>query len=293
MSGYLVANSFRRSSDIKQYYFKRIIRIYPPYALCIVLTTIILFAFSKVNLHEYLPQAMRYIKNNLLFSPVYNLTSLFQNNPYPNAVNGSIWTMPVEMVCYLILPVCMLIGKAIKKYQISTVIQYMFFIVLFFVFRFKYPDTRAVVWGTDWVKLLILGSFFFGGVWISSLAAGDGRKFIRADLAVILIFMIIALGDYYHYELNVIFLPYIIIAFCISTSPLCPQFFNRWDIAYGLYLWAFPVQQVVILIANVNYGLRLDSILITLISFVITLCFALMQKLLIENPIGRLSARRR
>ena len=91
-------------------------------------------------------KAELYIKDNsiwdfLLYNSLlvvgnirYGLIGVFSNIPYPNAVNGSLWTLPheVKMYFYLLVSasILSLFSKLVIKQERETLFKYFYFLVL-------------------------------------------------------------------------------------------------------------------------------------------------------------------
>ncbi|MEZ6002401.1 acyltransferase family protein [Hyphomonas sp.] len=100
VSGALVAGSFARSETLADYAGKRIRRLYPAYAIVILVPAAVSLALTG-----NLAGVARYIGANLVFlnflSP--DLPGLFAGNRF-TAVNGALWTLKVEVMFYIALP---------------------------------------------------------------------------------------------------------------------------------------------------------------------------------------------
>ena len=100
VSGALVYGSLLRSSSLGTYAEKRVRRLYPAYAVIVLVPA--LFALFKTGA---LGDVMRYLGANLVFLNFLEptLPGLFQMHAEP-AVNGSLWTLKIEVMFYLVLP---------------------------------------------------------------------------------------------------------------------------------------------------------------------------------------------
>ena len=109
VSGFLVTMSFDRLGDVRAFLANRCLRILPGLAAAVLLTALVLGPVaSTLPAREYFtqPQAWLYPLRNLLLYPVtYALPGVFTHNPYPGAVNGSLWTLRLEFSFYLAIPV--------------------------------------------------------------------------------------------------------------------------------------------------------------------------------------------
>ena len=111
VSGFLVTRSFVSSSTSVSYLWKRVLRIFPGFWVCL-LVTVILFG-PLAYFHQYghlsgyingpfLDTPEKYLQNNYLLSMnQYSVDSLLGSNPYPHAFDGSLWTLVNEFKCYL------------------------------------------------------------------------------------------------------------------------------------------------------------------------------------------------
>jgi peptidoglycan/LPS O-acetylase OafA/YrhL len=107
ISGYLITQSFERSRGVRTFLISRALRLLPGLAMVlIVLAFVIGPIVSAVSVHEYFCswQPYRFVAINLsLFDTAYNLPGVFLGNPWPDAVDGSLWTLRYEARCYLMV----------------------------------------------------------------------------------------------------------------------------------------------------------------------------------------------
>ncbi len=107
ISGFLILMSYERSRSLASYAGKRLRRIYPAYLLMIVASAVLLAAFSARPLAAYFNvDWLRYLAANLLFLNFLQSTlpGVFEHNPL-RAVNGALWTLKIEVMFYLSVPV--------------------------------------------------------------------------------------------------------------------------------------------------------------------------------------------
>ncbi|KRC61794.1 hypothetical protein ASE14_13350 [Agromyces sp. Root81] len=104
VSGYLIAQSVTRTPSARSFLWKRFIRIVPGLA-CVVLVTVFIIgpAISSLAPAAYFsaPETWSYLLN-LGFIAQYDLPGVFETEPNLKAtVNGSLWTLGVEVCCYI------------------------------------------------------------------------------------------------------------------------------------------------------------------------------------------------
>ena len=109
ISGFMIPTSLKNSRDLKTYFLKRIKKIIPPLLLCLTISALVIAPLVlKVNYFNYLfhpGNYFNYIFDNifLIKNTVYHIQDAFINNPYPSAINGSIWTLKHQFFMYILI----------------------------------------------------------------------------------------------------------------------------------------------------------------------------------------------
>lgn len=108
VSGFLIFMSFERSSSFSSYINKRIRRIYPAYFTVIMLCAISFAAVSSNNIFDYYFSLtwLKYVIANLVFLNFFQhtLPGVFEFHKL-TAVDGALWTLKIEVMFYLSVPV--------------------------------------------------------------------------------------------------------------------------------------------------------------------------------------------
>jgi len=107
ISGFLITMSYEQTNNIRLYFSKRLRRILPAYVFVVVVSALGLALLSNVPPHEYFSLSwLKYLISNLFFLNFLQptLPGVFENNPLP-AVNGALWTLKIEVMFYLSLPI--------------------------------------------------------------------------------------------------------------------------------------------------------------------------------------------
>ena len=103
LSGFLIARSAERHGP-GAYLRARALRIYPAYLAAVAMQTFVLGAiFTTLPVWTYLASPAVWLApvRALVFSPAAGLPGVFDANPVPGQVNGSLWTLRIEATCYL------------------------------------------------------------------------------------------------------------------------------------------------------------------------------------------------
>lgn len=110
VSGYLITGSWRSDPHLFRYAEKRARRIMPALLVVVVMTVFVIGpVITTASDYWRDPVTWKYFWRNSLLLPFHSLPGVFQGNP-STAVNGSLWTLPVEVFCYLMTPVLVRIG---------------------------------------------------------------------------------------------------------------------------------------------------------------------------------------
>lgn len=243
ISGFLITKSWFDNPGFFIFAYKRFLRIFPGLIAAVFFGALIVGPLAtKLSVREYLthPQTMDYLKNVFLFPIRYYLPGVFTDNPYQNAVNGSLWTLSIEFIMYVFVAVFGVLGILKRKWLIAALILAMLFLDMHILPRPEYQSLVIFYMkAADSLKCAIfflLGSFFYLNNEKISLNPGF------ALLAMALYF--ISFRTQAASIVGYLALPYLILFFAFSDYPF-RKFGKYGDFSYGMYVYAFPVQQSV------------------------------------------------
>lgn len=275
MSGYLIMMSLQRSKSPYEYLWKRLLRLYPAYIILLIITMLLLpLVYEGKNILEestylsYLPNALS------LYKIQYQVAGVFENNPYPRAINGSLWSLCYEFTMYLAL-LCLF---PLRKHK------YLKFIVLFIFFTsFILFTSETYLLGNTMKKIFLqptefykLCTYFMAG---ASLVFFNIRKINSLTTRFILFALLIGSLYFNIYRwLGPILLPFFILLAGIHKSKVIGDTGKvLGDISYGVYIYGFLIQQTLVY----YFGLQTFSLMI--ISIIITYIIAFASWHLIEK----------
>lgn len=111
VSGALVAGSLARARNLADYTGKRVRRLYPAYAVVILVPAAISLGLTQDG-----QGVLQYLSANLTFLNFLepNLPGLFAGNRFTE-VNGALWTLKIEVMFYIALPVILLVLNSLKR----------------------------------------------------------------------------------------------------------------------------------------------------------------------------------
>jgi peptidoglycan/LPS O-acetylase OafA/YrhL len=194
-----------------------------------------------LSVGEYLlhPHTWHYLRNCLLYIG-YSLPGVFEENPYPRAVNGSLWTLPVEGVMYLLVLVLGL-TRALNISALTVVVAGLCAIKFLLI---PYLGHQDATWGRLFpvAQSVKLGLFFFSG---AVLYVARPHLVIRNIAACSLFAALLAtvrtpVGPVAYQ----VALPLLTIWAAHANVRWMREFGRHGDFSYGMYLIAFPVQQL-------------------------------------------------
>lgn len=265
ISGFLVMKSLDQSKGLFDFLVKRVARIIPGLTFAILATVFVLGpVFSSLTVAGYFadPKTYAYLQNiGLLIT--YPLPGVFESLPISAAVNGSLWTIPVEVASYLILG--FLLFRARGQVTRLVVLALILFALILVIEKWVSEKGTFVFYGTDWFVSSTIMIFFFVGAVLYLIP----KRFLRLDLSILLLFssMLLSEAPFYLSVIQPLFLTYAIVCLGTARSLIPRRFIGMGDPSYGAYLYAFPIQQVVITLGIFSSNVGLNILIVTVLSF--------------------------
>ncbi len=276
ISGYLVMQSLERSNTIKEYFLKRILRIYPALIGVLVLTVILGMLVYKGSLLTYWSNlsTWTYIPFNLsLFKLQYSITGIFEDNPFKSVINGSLCTLPYEMLFYILLSVLFYCSS--KRQKIFLLAFAFCIVMLLKIFIHPYLMNHGYPF------FLRRGVDYSGGFIAGALLALVGIERVNyKSILIVALIVVWGISIFFHLYIwmQYFVLPAMVILIGSSSAPILRNIKNHiGDVSYGIYIYAFPVQQ------TLEYFFRLSHIPLMIIGTLCTLPVAFLSWHLIEK----------
>src|ERR1700722_5394146 len=124
ISGYFISQSFQNKRSALEFAIARGLRVFPGLLVVLLLTVFLLGPiFTELDLVEYFSnrETILYIPRNLRLWPLqYDLPGVFDKNPLPKAINGSLWSLAYEVACYVMVAVVGTIGFASNCHRFAV-----------------------------------------------------------------------------------------------------------------------------------------------------------------------------
>ena len=261
-SGYLVSKSIEKKNNTYDYLKARIMRIIPPLAFTVIITILVcgLF-FSTFAFVDYLfnVKILKYCLNIFLI-PVHELPGVFESNIYGNVVNGALWTLPIEFVCYVLLLVVYKMNLLNKKsYTILTPLVIISFVCINII---NVPLFQVIKPYIQPIYIFYAGTFYY--VYRDKIKINKNNFIISILIFVVLLFA--SLGN----VATIFVFPYIILSFCFKQ---CSEKIARvGNISYGMYLCGFPIQQMIVSSFGGSMNIYLNMVISIVLSIIVGYC---------------------
>lgn len=248
ISGYLVTGSWERGPRLGRFLANRSLRIFPGLIACVLLSALLLGPLvTTLPTAEYLRDGRTwgYLRNIALYQQL-RLPGVFERLREGSAVNGSLWSLLPEFLCYLTVPALGLLPRRARLAALALGGAACGGLGLWLFEGHEGPSFQF--YGASTEYMLVQVPFFFAGAGLRLLET-RGRALYRADLALLCFTLNYGVSSWLSWgciPLEWLTTPYMVITVGRLSAPLLCQA-SRWgDCSYGLYLYAFPVQQLVL-----------------------------------------------
>jgi len=239
ISGFLILASWENSRSVSSYIKKRCLRIYPGYIAALVVTVFVVGVLGADDRVAYLHQndILASIYRPLLFRNVISVQHAFTHNVARGNLNGSLWTIRFELFCYAVVALLGVLGLHKRRWilvglfaavyigyllqkrpiqlpyfdyldELPRLMMYFLVGMLAYRFRFQIPHSRLLALACAILPLIMLK---------------HGLRLVLPLCA-----------------------PYLVYFLAYEPSLKLHRFGAKGDFSYGIYLYGFPIQQLLI-----------------------------------------------
>jgi peptidoglycan/LPS O-acetylase OafA/YrhL len=256
ISGFLVAQSWQRDPSVSRFLAKRALRIFPGLLVCTLLSVFVLGPWlTTLDMATYWrnEHTRGYFTNMALYM-TYHLPGVFAQNRLPHAVNGSLWSLSVEFFMYLLLALLGVLATWFQKNKAGIEIsqesskfsQWLIAMttvcLMGLTALWAWSTTEAwVFYRTDLRQIPLCGVYFMVGVSLFQFKFNTYFSLSNVVLVVVL-WLCLSREPQLFAMASWVVLPFVVLAFGLGRH----TWLSRWnarDYSYGIYIYAFPVQQ--------------------------------------------------
>lgn len=260
-SGFLVTASLLRLQDNRAFFSARAWRILPALAAMAVLLALVIGPLvTSLPLAEYFSHRRTYqfISNNilLLFGLSYRLPGVFDGLPVAGVVNGSLWTLPLEVKCYLSLMLLWWMATRLHLarpafVQRATLVIVPVCLVSFWIVRAGLPaptlswlKAHRMDWVTDWHNYRLFFMYFCGAAYYQLRERVPmNLPLLSAAMAAMVAAVVWPTLFFWLYPLAI---GYLVLYAAYVPKGWLLNFNRLGDYSYGTYIYAWPMQQLVL-----------------------------------------------
>ncbi len=291
LSGYLIAQSWENDPLCLRFAVKRALRLFPA---LLPLTLLSVFVIGPV--FTTLPFSDYFAGSAVLWQAVATLIGLPGPEPHTlpgvfetHAVtffNGSLWTLRYEMAMYALLALVGILGGGAqgRRWLFPCLTACSFVIYAFFILTGAPHDNWPVpfFWklGLDFDPMVFskLMAFFFAG---SSIYVWRERIVLSLPVALFLLAVYVPCFALKHtILLQILLFPYLLITLALKLPVASLPWVNKTDISYGVYIYAYPIQQATVTL----FGQQLGLVAQGMISLLVILPLATLSWIFVEKP---------
>lgn len=288
ISGFLILQSWTKSNDIEDFLKKRAFRIFPGF---IIASAMCLLVFAPLGTADfYMPfgywklyyegvSISAFFKNILLLQEP-SVPWTLKNVPITDSINAPLWTIRYEFICYLVVPILAFLGM--YKNKLFMVALCVLSLVLYIL------QDYYMIYYFNWKEFPVIGkpdffprffTYFFAGMCYFNFKDVLPRSRRLFALSLIGVFV----GVFFFKGLDIVlplFGTYALFYVSFSQTITFKNFTKAGDFSYGIYVYAWPVQQLVI----VYFEKYLNLSLMFILSVMFTIPLAWASWHFVEKP---------
>jgi peptidoglycan/LPS O-acetylase OafA/YrhL len=242
LSGYLIAQSWERNPRVYAYLRKRVVRIYPGFLVaCVISALLASLGGNDQYWGEF--RVLRFVKG-LLVLAVPKIPAAFLALPH-SIINGPLWTISYEFACYLGLAILGVMGLLRRRWLVlvGTIL-----VTVWATAQAKHwlpPISHRIPIGASNSDLPRLMSCFLTGTCYYLF-----RDKVRFTGPATLAAMGLLLSAMFRESTATVAIPlcggYLLLAAGLGSPVPGTAWVRKEDVSYGVYLYAWPIQQLLI-----------------------------------------------
>jgi peptidoglycan/LPS O-acetylase OafA/YrhL len=277
ISGFFITMSRERAAGNLDYFCARFLRIYPGLTTVLLICAFLIgTTFTTLSVMDYLTDShtYSYVSGSLsLLGMQFQLPGLFADNPMPG-INGSLWTLLYEVLFYVVV-------GGLGAIHLFTGRRFAWFLIAYALIYLTYKIAALHV--PSVAQLTRVHAFFTTSFpFVIGMTLYRYRRNIKLRFLWLLPLLVFAIWSYHQtffFESLVAAWVYLIFYLGFATTPWLERYNQLGDYSYGVYIYAFPVQEI---LAHVQKGIGPLNMIIEALPIVVIA--AVLSWHLIEKP---------
>lgn len=289
ISGFLIYRSYENSGSLRRFAENRFLRLYPGLWACFVVSLGLVFATGYLQWQVLGdPSFLTWAGAQLSFAQFYNWEGMRAFGS--GVLNGSLWTISVELQFYALTPVAWLLLRGRPRAMLAAIAAFLIFNVVYLAF----VDLSTTVGKLVMVTFVPWFYMFLLGAWVSTTPGVLDRLMAIKWRWLLLAYAVgmgvsVALGlPYLGNDVSpLVFLPLgaLVLKAAFAWPHVADRLLRPNDISYGLYIYHMPVINVLMW-----FGL-IGSTTWLVVGVVAAVVLAILSWLLVERPALKLKRR--
>jgi peptidoglycan/LPS O-acetylase OafA/YrhL len=239
VSGLLIRRSWELDPSPRDFWAKRALRLLPGLAAVALATAFVLGPIvTSASMSTYFSAIETWIYPIRIVAMMpfgASLPGVFEDSAHGGSVNGPLWSLPVEVFAYLVLFLLGVTGLLKRRAVITAV------------------AVASLVWASWWVTVTppaiaaisVLSAFAVA----AAAYSWRDRIVLSHPVAAVALVLCVVTGfgpDPVRVAVWTVAAVYLSFWFAFALPPVGRALTRYGDASYGLYIWAFPVQQTIV-----------------------------------------------
>lgn len=246
ISGFLIYHSYQNihQDRLRVFFRNRVLRLYPGLALCCAVTVVFVFASGYVTSDRFDYAALAaWLLAHLSIFQFYNPG--FLRGFGTGAVNGSLWTISVELQFYLLTPVVCAVFRAGRKLSMAFILVFLLVNLWNTHFNAKASFIEQLVQYSfaPWFVMFLVGAYVAADRRVQRLFLSAHPLLLLAGYLMVSVISDLA-GFGFGNEINILsflLLAALIFSLAFRSPDYSTRLIGKNDISYGVYIFHMPI----------------------------------------------------
>jgi peptidoglycan/LPS O-acetylase OafA/YrhL len=289
ISGFLICQSYNQRKTIRNYFERRVRRIYPGYLVATAICAFIVIPIFSSHADLNAAEVIKTLGFNLLLQNYFPPSDVFGGLP----LNGSLWSIPFEFWCYIGLAMLGFSRLLGERWPIVAIVCLTILVRIWLDLTGRRPGGGFVqiIIGWQYVWFTVLPCFLAGtALYLYRDVVPRNGSMAVAGISLLICVAHIPVDPLYRRCIvNLCFVPivaYSIIYLAFSPNIKLHNVARFGDFSYGTYLYAYPIQEALLFVFGTKLAFPIyvvSSIILAVIAGVAS-WFCVERWFLVKSP---------